>query len=316
MAKKRPIIKWTGTSGGAPPPRVEVLQLPPFRGATDPPSEDPKIYAQWLASLQKAGSMFTVTVPLYEEYLPKYYTQPAYPVLSERMTGRNSEPIAKIGTVAVFAGSIRSEERKKDATLRLLRHTFIIGTGCYIIPILACLKPVAEELHRWPRCPAAAPMSGLLGGGATKGMTTNSTRSLSASVQRKGAQMGLAQGGRMEQKISADPHGIDTWDQAKAERIFIHIVDATLWREITGEECPPSPISASEYKGAWFTYDNGKPAVQGSGTLANVKPVSQKDKDHGFEGQQDDSPLNEKKTNPVVALGVKVPKNVVTDGKW
>lgn len=164
---------------------------------------------------------------------------------------------------------------------------------------------------------AAAPMSGLLGGGATKGYaTTNSTRSLSASVQRKGAQMGLAQGGRMEQKISADPHGIDTWDQAKAERIFIHIVDATLWKEITGEECPPSPISASEYKGAWFTYDNGKPAVQGSGTLANVKPVSQKDKDHGFEGQQDDSPLNEKKTNPVVALGVKVPKNVVTDGNW
>lgn len=152
---------------------------------------------------------------------------------------------------------------------------------------------------------------------ATKGYaTTNSTRSLSASVQRKGAQMGLAQGGRMEQKISADPHGIDTWDQAKAERIFIHIVDATLWKEITGEECPPSPISASEYKGAWFTYDNGKPAVQGSGTLANVKPVSQKDKDHGFEGQQDDSPLNEKKTNPVVALGVKVPKNVVTDGNW
>lgn len=147
MAKKRPIIKWTGTSGGKPPPRVEVLQLPPFRGATDPPSEDPKIYEAWISALGRAGSMFTVTVPLYEEYLPKYYTQPAYPVLMERMTGRSSEPIAKIGTVAVFAGSIRSEERKKDATLRLLRHTFIIGTGCYIIPTLACLKPVIEELR-------------------------------------------------------------------------------------------------------------------------------------------------------------------------
>jgi len=162
MAKQRPIIKWTGTSGGAPPPKVEVLQLPPFRGATDPPSEDPKIYAAWISALQHAGSMFTVTMPLYEEYLPKYYTQPAYPVLRERMTGRSSEPIAKIGTVAVFAGSIRSEERKRDATLRLLRHTFIIGTGCYIIPILACLKPVGEELHRWPRCPAASSVSSLL----------------------------------------------------------------------------------------------------------------------------------------------------------
>lgn len=50
------------------------------------------------------------------------------------------------------------------------------------------------------------------------------------------------------------------------------------------------PISASEYSGPWFDYDNGAPAVQGSGTLANVKPVPEKDKDHGFTGQQDDSP--------------------------
>jgi hypothetical protein len=128
----------------------------------------------------------------------------------------------------------------------------------------------------------------------------------------KGSSMGLAQGGRMEQKISSDPHGIDVWDQTKAERIFIHIVDARLWTEITGEPCPPTPISASEYKGSYYSYDNGAPSVQGSGTLSNVKPVSQKDKDHGFVGQQDDSPLNEKKTNQIIEL----PPNVIVDGKW
>jgi hypothetical protein len=127
--------------------------------------------------------------------------------------------------------------------------------------------------------------------------------------------MGLAQGGRMEQKIYEDPHGIDTWDQSNAERIFIHLVDANLWKEITGEECPPCPISAADYKGAWYTYDNKTSAVKGSGTLANVKPVSQKNKEHGFEGQQDDSPLNEKLTNPIIALGVKG-KNVISDGNW
>lgn len=166
-------------------------------------------------------------------------------------------------------------------------------------------------------CCDSSPVSyggGLLGGGS-KGMTTNSTRSLS-SAQRIGAQMGLAQGGRMVQKVYSDPHGIDVWDQSKAERIFIHIVDATLWKEITGEQCPASPISASEYKGAYFSYDNETPAVNGSGTLANVKPVSQKDKDHGFTGQQDDSPLDEKKTNPLIALGATKPKNMVTDGNW
>lgn len=131
----------------------------------------------------------------------------------------------------------------------------------------------------------------------------------------KSAEMGLAQGGRMEQKISADPYGIDTWDQAQAERVFIHIVNAELWEQITGEKCPESPISASEYKGTYFTYDNGKPAVQGSGTLGNVKPVSQKDKDHGFTGQQDDSPLNEKVSNPIVQL-TSDHVLVIKDGNW
>lgn len=161
----------------------------------------------------------------------------------------------------------------------------------------------------------ACASGGLLGGGQSVNSTRSATRSLS-STKRLGAQMGLAQGGRMEQKVFADPHGIDTWDQPKAERIFIHIVDATLWKEITGEDCPPSPIAASEYKGAWFSFDSDKPSVQGSGTLANVKPVSQKDQEHGFKGQQDDSELNEKKTNALIALGGPKPKNLVTDGNW
>jgi len=143
------------------------------------------------------------------------------------------------------------------------------------------------------------------------------TRSSSRSFN-KSTEMGLAQGGRMEQKVYEDPHGIEVWDQAKAERVFIHIVNAELWKQITGEKCPESPIAASEYKGAYFTYENGHDAVKGSGTLANVKPVSQKDKDHGFTGQQDDSPLNEKITNHTVNLKgpTPTPKNVITNGEW
>jgi hypothetical protein len=146
--------------------------------------------------------------------------------------------------------------------------------------------------------------------------SNHNVRSTGPKLERLGAQMGLAQGGRMEQKISKDPFGIHVWDQSKAERIFVHIVDATLWKEITGEECPPCPIDASEYKGVWFTYDNGNPVVQGSGTLANIKPVSQKDHEHGFKDQQNDSPLDETKTNPVIALSAKHSLNVIKDGNW
>jgi hypothetical protein len=186
-------------------------------------------------------------------------------------------------------------------------------------------KPGAIKVHSSVRSDSLYTLASDVGASHSKGTlesigvtksyaTTNSTtRSTTAFDHPKGAQMGLAQGGRMEQKISVDPHGIDAWDQSKAERIFIHIVDAALWKEITGEECPSSPIPASKYKGAYFTYDNGKPSVQGSGTLANVKPVSQKDKEHSFTGQQDDSLLDETKTNPIVALGT---SNIIKDGKW
>lgn len=138
----------------------------------------------------------------------------------------------------------------------------------------------------------------------------------------KASEIGLAQGARLEQKVYADPYGVDAWDQEKSERLFIHIINAELWEKITGEKCPNSPVSASEYKGAYFTYENGNKDLKGSGTLANVKPISQKDKEHGFEDQQDDSLLEESKTNPVINLKSKIPaatvvdKSKIKDGVW
>jgi hypothetical protein len=125
--------------------------------------------------------------------------------------------------------------------------------------------------------------------------------------------MGLAQGGTMNQQIYADPHGVDTWDESKAERIFIHIVNAELWEKITGEKCPPCPIPASEYDGPWFDYKTSSPTVGSSSALSEVKTVGEKDKQHGFTGQQDDSPLNE--TPKVKNLSPKS-KNEISDGNW
>ena len=72
--------------------------------------------------------------------------------------------------------------------------------------------------------------------------------------------MGLAAGGRMRQEIYPDPHGLDTWDQASYGRVFVHIVNSQLWREITGEPCPPTPVDARAYTDAglpWFElYDD------------------------------------------------------------
>lgn len=133
-----------------------------------------------------------------------------------------------------------------------------------------------------------------------------------------GAEIGLAAGGSMEQKIYPDPHGIDTWDQGSSGRLYVHIVNSEMWRAITGEQPPATPISAQTYTQhgyPWYeVYDEGMGDVPASGALAGVKTVAGKDKEHGFKGLQDDSPIVEKAT---VGYPVETTTTgTVRDGKW
>lgn len=136
----------------------------------------------------------------------------------------------------------------------------------------------------------------------------------------KSAEMGLASGGRITQKIYKDPHGIDAWNQEiEGGRIFIHIVNSEMWEQITGEKNPASPITKESYRRAgipWFEmYDEGISAVDGSAKLAGTKSVSEKDKEHGFIGQMDNSPIE-----TTWSVKINVPeiesKTKVKDGNW
>lgn len=97
----------------------------------------------------------------------------------------------------------------------------------------------------------------------------------------KGAEMGLGQGGEIEQKIYPDPYGVDVWDLQNTNRLYVHIVNSELYRQITGELPPPSPITVNHYTAAgypWFqVWDQELGDVQGSNTLANIKTVGQVD---------------------------------------
>jgi len=109
------------------------------------------------------------------------------------------------------------------------------------------------------------------------------------------AEMGLAAGGTMTQKVYPDPHGIDVWDQTAAGRLYVHIVNAEMYEAITGEKPPAMPISAQQYVGPYFGLQDGLMGnVAPSEELSKlVKTVGEKDKEHGFTGQQDDSPVSE-----------------------
>ncbi len=132
-----------------------------------------------------------------------------------------------------------------------------------------------------------------------------------------GAEMGLGAGGKMKQSIYPDQYGVDTWDQDNFGRVYVHIVNSMAYREITGREPPPTPISAkmyTEHGFPWFDlYDEEKGDISASDTLKDVKSVKDMDEQKGFGTQQDDSSVDVP-DQQVKELG-KDPSRV-EDGKW
>jgi hypothetical protein len=110
---------------------------------------------------------------------------------------------------------------------------------------------------------------------------------------KQGAEMGLAAGGSMTQKIYPDPHALATWDESNFGRVFVHIVNSVMWTEITGEPPPATPVSPKTYTEhgyPWFKlYDEKLGDVKPSKILQKVKSVAQMDSQHGFVGVDDNS---------------------------
>jgi hypothetical protein len=154
-----------------------------------------------------------------------------------------------------------------------------------------------------PMPSAAAPMAGA-GPGAVP-----------SAPKKAGREMGLGAGGTMTQKIYPDPHGIETWDEGNYGRVFVHIVNSMMWREITGEEPPGTPVTARAYTQAgypWYKlYDEEKGDVGPSPVLGQVKSIAQMDAEHGFVGVDDDEPVPVPKSQVVG-----IPKDEVPDGDW
>lgn len=150
-----------------------------------------------------------------------------------------------------------------------------------------------------------------------RGITVGGIAMAAAAPPAPGAEMGLAAGGKMQQKIYPDPHGIDTWDQTNFGRVYIHIVNSMMYREITGKEPPATPVSAktyTQYGFPWFAlYDEAKGDVAAADALTKVKSIKEMDKEKGFAPQQDDSSV-EIANQQVKKLPID--PNQVRDGDW
>jgi hypothetical protein len=88
--------------------------------------------------------------------------------------------------------------------------------------------------------------------------------------------MALGAGGRMRQEIYDDPFDFSDWDTEHASRCFVHLANSLMWREITGEAPPTTPLTSREYAKhniPWFEYYSDAEGVQGSKILDGIKSV-------------------------------------------
>lgn len=159
--------------------------------------------------------------------------------------------------------------------------------------------PPIRALRDYPDGPLLASAGAPAMYGSMSSITTRSadvqglrsaTKGLAAPMASLGAEMGLAAGGRMRQDIHPDPHGAEVWDTSVSGRLFIHIVDAGMYQQITGRPAPETPISARTYTQhglPWFEEYSDAGDIAPADALANLKSVADKDAEHGFEVQDD-----------------------------
>jgi hypothetical protein len=131
-------------------------------------------------------------------------------------------------------------------------------------------------------------------------------------------EMGMGAGGKMKQKIYTDPHGIDTWDANNYGRVYVHIINSMMYREITGKEPLATPITAKtyvQYKLPWFDlYDESLSDIAPSSELSQVKTVKEMDAQKQFGVLQDDNSVDISNSN-IINYSVNNPKKI-TDGNW
>ncbi|KDQ50850.1 hypothetical protein JAAARDRAFT_544555 [Jaapia argillacea MUCL 33604] len=100
--------------------------------------------------------------------------------------------------------------------------------------------------------------------------------------------LGLAPGGKIEQKIYQDSVSPRMYDEEQGHRFHIHILSPSDWEIVTGVLPPISPITAESYTGnniPWFSiaddYTTG--LTNTSQALGNLKSVHEMDRSKGFQ---------------------------------
>lgn len=117
-----------------------------------------------------------------------------------------------------------------------------------------------------------------LAGGVTKSYTPAGAMGMSLSADpMRGSdrsfgiqEMGVGKGGKINQKIYPDPHGLDAWKETPSAVQVVYLIDAAAFAALSGQEVAP-PKSAANYQGPWYGVQDGTAAdVPGSSVFAGL----------------------------------------------
>lgn len=131
--------------------------------------------------------------------------------------------------------------------------------------LIAC-KRIWAELTAPPRTKLATSIQAMRGGVLDIECCTCS------SVE----EMGFGAGGRIRQKIYADPIAAEDWDESAALNCEVQLVPAAQWAELTGERVPTEPPTPAQYAAAgipWFDYASNASPVATPSAIAGIKSV-------------------------------------------
>jgi len=95
------------------------------------------------------GSAFFLKSAMALRTWPLNYKEPPFPYLIETIHALWANIIASTGSIVIYTGTIRVEElvkqNKNIRLARVLRHSFIINGGRYLLTNLNVLDPVTQE---------------------------------------------------------------------------------------------------------------------------------------------------------------------------
>jgi hypothetical protein len=106
--------------------------------------------------------------------------------------------------------------------------------------------------------------------------------------------LAIAAGGRLKERIFADPFGVGCWDQAARIRCVLTLIDAGEWPAITETPAPTAPFTAADYEREglpWFEYYNDGVALSAVSGVADIKSMRELNIARGLADVGTDAPI-------------------------